>query len=578
MWFKEFGELVDVLPYYLLVCLPVFIALSPINPVQAAQELDVHRLAQFEVAGAPFGSKHAALSMEARGPSASHVLRKTIVSRLCDLSVSRFRELVSNGAGGFVLILPEDLTNLVGTCRETMLDIEQELLSQELDVPVYFAQETAELLELYSSLQTTDEGQNRQQNSALSALVQSISSSGYQLVVSAGNPQPLKDQSIVSMSGLLAGAESDTQATPTIALVAHYDAGGAAPTLALGGDSNASGVSLLLEISRLFSTSYSSSRSHPKHNLLFILSGGGKLNYAGTKRWLEEYLDMDTASDLLANVDFVLCLDSLGKSPLKLHVSKPPKEGSPGDLFYNHLVSVSNALYDQPVEMVHKKINLADEKLAWEHERFSIRRLPAFTASSMSGPNNQERNTILDTEKSVEPLSLQQNARVIAEALACSIYPKLAQGTQGCSGNLFTGSLAPTKSSLSGWLDLVTSSPRHSSLVAGKNSELVKTLTAALSRYTKDVVKVLGTPDRREPEYVLYDTPMSVLNVFAVKPAVFDLVLSIVIACYLAVIYGVILNSNSIVAFLTGLIKETEMNGHAKFSNGVKNGQKLHAM
>ena len=39
---------------------------------------------------------------------------------------------------------------------------------------------------------------------------------------------------------------------------------------------------------------------------------------------------MDTASDLLANVDFVLCLDSLGKTPLRLHVSKPPKDGSPG--------------------------------------------------------------------------------------------------------------------------------------------------------------------------------------------------------------------------------------------------------
>ena len=64
----------------------------------------------------------------------------------------------------------------------------------------------------------------------------------------------------MSMSGLLPGAESETQATPTIAVVAHYDAGGAAPTLAVGGDSNASGVSLLLEISRLFSTSYSSSR------------------------------------------------------------------------------------------------------------------------------------------------------------------------------------------------------------------------------------------------------------------------------------------------------------------------------
>ena len=102
-----------------------------------------------------------------------------------------------------------------------------------------------------------------------------------------------------------------------------------------------------------------------------------------------------------------------------------------GDKFYRHLVSVSEALYDQPeVEMVHKKINLADDKLAWEHERFSIRRLPAFTASSMSGPNSQERNTLLDVEQSARPEMLQRNARLIAEALACSIYPKLGQGEE----------------------------------------------------------------------------------------------------------------------------------------------------
>merc|ERR1712107_581197 len=85
-------------------------------------------------------------------------------------------------------------------------------------------------------------------------------------------------------------------------------------------------------------------------------------------------------------------------------------------------------------------------------------------------------------------------------------------------------------------------------------------------------------PDRREPEYTLFDTPTATLNVYTVKPAVFDLVLSLVICAYLGVIYAVIINSKVLVNLFTSFIKEkeVEMNGHSK-SNGVKNGHKLHA-
>lgn len=584
MWAREMTDLLDVLPYYLLVALPVFILLSPINPVDAASELDVHRLAQFELAGNTHGSKQAALTMDARGPTAAHVLRKTIVARMTELSVSGLRELVSGGAGGLLLLLPPGLgQGLQEEARESIVALEEELLNAELDIPIYFAEETEELLELHSTLTSEGEG-SEAATSAMAALMQSVSNSGYQLVVTAPTPQPVKDQGVVSMAGTLSGAAGE-DSPPSIVIVAHYDAGGAAPSLATGADSNGSGVSILLELARLLSSLYASSRSHPAHSITFLLSGGGKINFAGTKRWLEEHLDMDTTSDLLTNVDFVLCLDSLGKdTPLKLHVSKPPKEGSAGEVFLRHLNSVSKELYDAPpVEVVHKKINLADDSLAWEHERFSIRRQPAFTVSGRGRALTPEHSSVLDTQ--VDTQAMARNTRIVAEALACSLYPQLA--AESCQGQLFTGSLEPTTSSLGGWLELATASPRHPSLLAGKHSEMVKSLTAALARYTHDVSKVVSTPDRREPEYVLYDTTTAVMNVYRVKPAVFDLFLSAAIGCYLGLLYLILNNSTGILVFLASLVKEKKesehSNGHAK-TNGFKNGHggrcgtQLHAL
>lgn len=66
-----------------------------------------------------------------------------------------------------------------------------------------------------------------------------------------------------------------------------------------------------------------------------------------------------------------------------MHVSKPPKEGTHMNNFYKNLRSTGQIYGNATVEGVHKKINLADTLLAWEHERFSMKRMPAFTLSSL---------------------------------------------------------------------------------------------------------------------------------------------------------------------------------------------------
>ena len=65
---------------------------------------------------------------------------------------------MTGGAGGLLLLLPPNLQNdMEADAKEHILALEEELLNAELDIPIYFAEETEELLELYTTL--TSEGE-----------------------------------------------------------------------------------------------------------------------------------------------------------------------------------------------------------------------------------------------------------------------------------------------------------------------------------------------------------------------------------------------------------------------------------
>ncbi|CAH2293207.1 nicalin isoform X1 [Pelobates cultripes] len=540
---EEAGEVFDnmlkaSLPLTLIVFLPAMLLL--VSPLQAdaAHEFTVYRMQQYDLQGQSYGTRNAVLNTEARTAEADVLSRRCVLMRLADFSFEQYQKALRQSAGAVVIILPHDMAALPQEIVQQFMDIEPEMLSMETQVPVYFAVEDAELNSIYE--QTLSASANQGTSSAAEVLLHTATANGFQMVTSGAQSKAVNDWLITSVEGRLAGLGAED--LPTIAIVAHYDSFGVAPWLSYGADSNGSGVAVLLELARLFSRLYTYKRTHASYNLLFFASGGGKFNYQGTKRWLEDHLDHTDSSLLQDNVAFVLCLDTLGSGDsLHLHVSKPPREGTLQHTFLKELEMVIATQFPEvKFSMVHKKINLAEDTLAWEHERFAIRRLPAFTVSHLDSHRNGYRNSVLDLRWKVDTEILSRNTRILAEALTRVVYNLTEKGAP-TEMQIFTQQMKVQKEQLDAVLHWLTSQPRAAQLV-DKDSSLLTTLEYYMSRYLKDVKLYHVKADKRDPEFVFYDQLKQVMNAYRVKPAIFDLLLAVCIAVYLGLSYIAVQN------------------------------------
>ncbi|XP_071373063.1 BOS complex subunit ncln isoform X4 [Centroberyx affinis] len=540
--FEEASEVFDNMfkssfPLTFIVFIPaVLILVSPL-PAEAAHEFTVYRMQQYDLQGQPYGTRNAILNTEARTVEAEVLSRRCVIMRLADFSYDKYQKALRQSAGAVVIILPKNMSAMPQDIVQQFMELEPEMLATETIVPVYFAMEDDELLSIYTQTLTSSSSQGS--SSAAEVLLHTATANGFQMVTSGTQSKAISDWAITSLEGRLAGVGGED--LPTIVLVAHYDSFGVAPWLSYGADSNGSGVSMLLELARLFSRLYTYKRTHAGYNLLFFVSGGGKFNYQGTKRWLEDNLDHTDSSLLQDNVAFVLCLDTLGNGDaLHLHVSKPPKEGTPQHSLLKELETVVSSQYPEvKFSMVHKKINLADDTLAWEHERFGIRRLPAFTLSHLPSHRLAQRSSIMDVRPHVDLKKLSRNTKVVAEALARVIYNLTEKGAPG-DLQIFTEQMVQEEQ-LSSVVDWLTAQPRAAQLV-DKDSSVVSTLEYHLGRYLKDVKRHYVKADKRDPEFVFYDQLKQTMNAYRVKPAIFDLLLAVCIAAYLGVMYLAIQN------------------------------------
>ncbi|XP_049442937.1 nicalin-1 isoform X5 [Epinephelus fuscoguttatus] len=540
--FEEASEVFDNMfkssfPLTFIVFIPaVLILVSPL-PAEAAHEFTVYRMQQYDLQGQPYGTRNAILNTEARTVEAEVLSRRCVIMRLVDFSYEEYQKALRQSAGAVVIILPKNMSAMPQDIVQQFMELEPEMLATETIVPVYFAMEDDELLSIYTQTLTSSSSQGSL--SAAEVLLHTATANGFQMVTSGAQSKAISDWAITSLEGRLAGVGGED--LPTIVVVAHYDSFGVAPWLSYGADSNGSGVSMLLELARLFSKLYTYKRTHAGYNLLFFVSGGGKFNYQGTKRWLEDNLDHTDSSLLQDNVAFVLCLDTLGNGDsMHLHVSKPPKEGTPQYSLLKELETVVASQYPEvKFSMVHKKINLADDMLAWEHERFGIRRLPAFTLSHLPSHRLAQRSSIMDVRPHVDVKKLSRNTKLVAEALARVIYNLTEKGAPG-DLQIFTEQMVQDEQ-LSAVVDWLTAQPRAAQLV-DKDSSVVSTLEYHLGHYLKDVKRHYVKADKRDPEFVFYDQLKQTMNAYRVKPAIFDLLLAVCIAAYLGMMYLAIQN------------------------------------
>ncbi|XP_050280114.1 uncharacterized protein LOC126721129 [Quercus robur] len=516
----------------------VFFFVTCVELCDAATVVDVYRLIQYDISGAPFGSRLAKLNHHAGSlhfPAGADLSRTVLMIPVRDLNITFLQDYIAQRQplGGLLFLLPqmfsfENKDDMRSNhqnqgndlLKNVMAELEQLLIHANVPYPVYFAFEDDDIDAVLADVKRTDAiGQPA-----------TATTGGFKLVVSVPEPKKLISPTITNIQGWLPGLKTDGDASqlPTIAIVASYDTLGAAPALSVGSDSNGSGIAALLEIARLFSLLYSNPKTRGRYNLLFGLTSGGPYNYNGTQKWLRSF-----DQRLRESIDYAICLNSIGSwdNELWIHVSKPAENVYIKQIFED-FSNVAEGLGFK-VGLKHKKINISNPRVAWEHEQFSRLRVTAATLSELfTAPELLESTGgLVDSRHFVNETAIIRSVKLVAESLARHIY-----GYQGNNIQIFAddGSLAVNPSYIQSWLDFLSRTPRVAPFLS-KNDPFVMALKKELEDHTHEVNVQHEVLDGM---FTFYDLTKARLAIYQVASVTFDLLLLLALGSYLIVLFS----------------------------------------
>jgi hypothetical protein len=387
--------------------------------------------------------------------------------------------------------------------------LEQVMLAEEIAIPVYFAKYSEDIEEIILEISKSPAGAKRKE-SALVEMFNKISANGYQIVVTGASHAPKKDSKIPVIQGELVPFKQVTKTEdgqpsklPVIVITTHLKTFGVTNIQPPNYD-----ATVMLTLIEMFSKLYSQMSSSAKYRIVFVLhESGSLLNFQGAKKFLDNNLEESNVQ----TAEFALCLDSFAENSdeIMMHVSKPIKEG-PSAKFYEILEQKAKQYGPKPIDVVHKKINLAETFHKWAHERFSMRRISAFTLSSLKSYTDPKRTSIFSEHTQSSPLlesgeqqidpaileNIKTNTKILAEALATYVF-----FDENESGEIFTKPLTLSEKSIQPYL-------------AMKSISKSQNIKMTFEKFLRNVKLYYDKPDVREPDFMFYEGEEAVLNVY----------------------------------------------------------------
>jgi len=387
---------------------------SPPSP-SSSKSFQVYRAVQFDVIDDKYGSRVSTMELKASAnpgimqPKLSKngkkkkkfppLNRKCVVVTMKEATKELLAHLVdARRVGGLLIVVPKDSSKVSKDTLKNWETLEEWIRSHELKVPIFFTEESAHASRIVDFVQTSSSAK---------------SSDDYLLKVNTRASKKIQTPTLQNVQGWIAGESKDVDSEhlPTIAVVGHYDSFGVVPGLAK--DSGTSAVAVL-ELARMFAKAYKKQKG--EYNLLFVLTAGGHMNFAGARDWLE-MLDVQ----LMDSIDFVVCLDDLSTSnALHLHYSKNPQDTTMKRI--STAFETASSTNGAKLTLHRKKIQLKNPHLAWQHEQFAMKRIVGVTLSSHATPAKLFARSS-HFQKTIKPKDFSQLISTVADAIASFVYP-----------------------------------------------------------------------------------------------------------------------------------------------------------